>query len=195
MKIEPKDIEKYFEKHDSESDIREYKHLLTKEDAWGTPSCCVTLSESFIREFADKLNWSAVSCHQELSSKFIIEFADKIEWEEFERFGVLTREILERCGDYLHWERVIFYNKVDEDLLEANWYKFNKTDYEKILKYQNLSEKFLKKHRNMWWNTYENINLIFQYQKENISREFRRKLLLRHRVLLYKFLNMKYNKK
>ena len=77
-----------------------------------------------------------------------------------------------------------------KDILEKHWRDFKKADYENLIKYQHLSEKFLKKHKNMYWNINGNINAIFVYQK-HLSREFKRELLLQHRKVFYKFLNEK----
>lgn len=194
MNIEPSKIEKYFEECNEESKVREFKKELTEEDGWGVASSCVILSEDFIREFWDKVNWSAITCHQKMSLKFIREFKDKIIWDEFVKYGNITREILESCGEYIDWSKVILYNKIDEDIIEKHWHDFKKADYEYLLKFQTLSEKFLKKRRSMYWNIDGNISSIFVYQK-HISREFKRELLLRHRELFYDFLNEKYNKK
>lgn len=191
MIIEPSEIEKYFEECNEESKVREFRSQLTDADGWGVASACVILSEDFIREFWNEVNWSAISCHQKLSSKFVKEFADKIEWDEFIKYGNITREILESCEEYIDWSRVVFYNKIDEDILEKHWRDFKKVDYENLIKYQHLSEKFLKKHKSMYWNIDGNISAVFIYQK-HISREFKRELLLRHRQLLYNFLNEKY---
>ena len=46
---------------------------------WYNISRNQTLSENFIREFADKVNWYSISKYQILSESFIREFADRLD--------------------------------------------------------------------------------------------------------------------
>ena len=57
----------------------DYKGLITKGQ-WGYISSRQKLSESFIREFRDKVNWWNISMYQNLSEEFIYEFRDKVNW-------------------------------------------------------------------------------------------------------------------
>jgi cytoskeletal protein RodZ len=58
----------------SESFIRQYQDKVY----WDYVSCFQKLSEDFIREFKDKVNWKSISEDQKLSEDFVIEFQDKI---------------------------------------------------------------------------------------------------------------------
>ncbi len=53
------------------------------------------LSESFIREFKDKIDWFIISRFQKLSENFIKEFQDKIVWNWFKDNNLLSEEFKE----------------------------------------------------------------------------------------------------
>ena len=47
---------------------------------WHRISKYQSLSETLMREYADKLDWYWISIHQKLSESFLREFADKLDW-------------------------------------------------------------------------------------------------------------------
>ena len=48
--------------------------------SWHHISEYQTLSEDFIREYADNVTWEYISAYQILSESFLREFADKVYW-------------------------------------------------------------------------------------------------------------------
>jgi hypothetical protein len=62
---------------------------------WWNIAICQKLSESFIREFQDKLKWKMVSSHQKLSENFIREFQDKVKWNKIKKYQNLSKEFIE----------------------------------------------------------------------------------------------------
>ena len=71
--------------------------------SWGTVSGCQKLSESFIREFQDKLDWMWISIYQKLSESFIIEFKEKIRWSYISENQILSEEFLLKHRDSLNY--------------------------------------------------------------------------------------------
>jgi hypothetical protein len=56
----------------------EYGEIINKyNDDWGKISKHQKLSESFIREYQDKVNWFSISRYQKFSKSFIREFKHK----------------------------------------------------------------------------------------------------------------------
>ena len=51
-----------------------------------------SLSEEFMREFADKLDWSVISMHQKLSESFLREIRYKIDWRYYCRTNFISEK-------------------------------------------------------------------------------------------------------
>ena len=60
------------------------------------------LSESFIREFKNKVNWYWISMSQELSEDFIREFQDKVDWSRISIYQKLADSFKEEFKDRLN---------------------------------------------------------------------------------------------
>ena len=60
-----------------------------------------TLSEDFIREFADRVDWAYISYYQTLSEDFIREFADRVNWNGISRCQTLSDEFRKEFKDKL----------------------------------------------------------------------------------------------
>jgi len=96
----------------SESFIREFQDKLD----WSSISVYQKLSESFIREFKDKLNWSNISKYQKLSEEFIKEFQYKVNWTGISRYQILSEEFIEEFSDKLYLAEIRdSWNYVDEE--------------------------------------------------------------------------------
>ena len=61
-----------------------------EEVDWWYISTYQKLSESFIREFADKIDWYYMSKYQKLSESFIKEFNDGIKWQHISLYQKLS---------------------------------------------------------------------------------------------------------
>ena len=82
------------------------KHLQQIEDGtvdWKRISRNQTLSEAFIREFADKVHWPSISIYQKLSEDFIREFADKVEWVYICTDQNLSEDFIREFADRVNW--------------------------------------------------------------------------------------------
>jgi hypothetical protein len=66
-----------------------------------------TLSESFIREFADKINWYGISDSQQLSESFMREFADKLNWQDISTYQILSKSFIREFADRVDWWMII----------------------------------------------------------------------------------------
>ena len=72
------------------------------ENDWFWISRFQKLSESFIREFQDKVNWGGISECQKLSEDFIREFQDKVSWYRISRYQELSESFREEFKDKLN---------------------------------------------------------------------------------------------
>jgi hypothetical protein len=63
---------------------------------WNYISSKQELSESFIREFKDRVDWACISSSQALSEDFIIEFQDRVKWGVIAEKQVLSDEFREK---------------------------------------------------------------------------------------------------
>lgn len=163
------------------------------EDFWMIISAMQELSEEFMREYADKIYWDNATTSQKMSEQFMIEYADKLNWDHLCRFGRnLSEQFIDQYADKVNWYYLFKYKKVNEKLITKYAYKFDENMWETIFQTQILSEEFLWKHKSIWWNKNEYINMIRSYQ--NISHEFNRKLIRRGQVNLEKLIKEKEEK-
>ncbi len=92
----------------SESFIREFQDKVE----WGLISYCQNLSESFIREFQDKVDWSYISIGQNLSESFIREFQDKVHWNDLSENQILSENFLLEFKDRLNYYCLVKNKKI-----------------------------------------------------------------------------------
>lgn len=119
----------------------------TKEDVtpntdWVDVSWHPNLSESFIREFADKLNWRAISVRQALSESFIREFADRVDWTCVSQCQFLSEEFMREFQYNLNWFAIPACQKLSEDFV---WEFKDTLDLQTAICYQELSKDFILK--------------------------------------------------
>ena len=121
-----------------------YKGLITKKQ-WEDISKHQKLSESFIRDFQDKVNWAGISRHQKLSEPFIRDFQDRVDWYWNSERQKLTESFIHEFQDKVNWDLISKYQKLSEPFIHEFQ---NKVYWWYISKYQKLSNEFIGKFKN-----------------------------------------------
>ena len=152
----------------SESFIREFQDKVS----WYWISREQKLSESFIREYQDKVNWNCISFSQKLSESFIREFKDKVHWGCISRHQKLSEDFIREFKDRVNWSWISMYQKLSESFIrefqdKVNWYY--------ISIYQKLSESFIREFQDKvdWCRI-----SIYQKLSNEFIKEFKDKLNL-----------------
>ena len=112
--------------------LRHHAHTWTSRD-WEIISYYPHLSESFIREFPDRVNWSVIGGYQELSEPFIREFADRLDWSEISRSQKLSEPFIREFADRLDWSRISLYQELS--ILKKSIFNRSTTDMFKSIGY------------------------------------------------------------
>ena len=111
---------------------------------WSEISWNQKLSEQFIEKFQDKVDWSEISCKQKLSEQFIERFQhkvkDKANWRWISYGQKLSEQFIEKFQEKINWEDISSRQKLSERFIYNNFEKLNLT---KIVKYQELSYRFI----------------------------------------------------
>ena len=94
-----------------------YKGLIAKKQ-WEDISSCQKLSESFIREFQDKVDWDWISSYQKLSESFIREFKDKVSWCWISMCQKLSEPFIREFQDKINWCQISEYQKLSNEFIE-----------------------------------------------------------------------------
>ena len=97
----------------SESFIREFQDKVD----WDWISSYQKLSESFIREFKDKVSWFYIPVCQKLSESFICEFQNKVDWGWISKHQKLSESFIREFQDKVNWNRISMYQKLSEDFI------------------------------------------------------------------------------
>lgn len=73
---------------------------------WGPILKRQKFSESFLREMAPNFEhaWFAVSKHQILSESFIHDYANKVDWEYIKKFQIVSQQFLDDHKAYMEEE-------------------------------------------------------------------------------------------
>jgi hypothetical protein len=93
------------------------------------------LSESFIREFQDKLKWKMVSSHQKLSENFIREFQDKVHWASISEFQELSEDFISEFQDKVKWNKITKYQNLSKEFIEEFSLVVSKYNILKVVHY------------------------------------------------------------
>ena len=138
-----------------------YKGLIKKEQ-WVDISKYQKLSESFIREFQDKVDWEWISKYQKLSESFIREFQDKVDWYWTSKSQKLSESFIREFQDKVDWYWVSKYQKLSEDFIRE--FK-NKAGWVYISAYQKLPESFIREFK-------DKVNWYWTSKSQKLSNEF-----------------------
>lgn len=127
----------------SEDLIRTYKD---KEFNWNSISAHMKLSEEFISEFSDKLNWEFLVEYQKLSDKIIRDHFDKIKNLNLDRCleKVLSEDFMRNAPDLEYpWDWISSNLKLSEEFISEF---SDKVNWGYILRYQSISDEFIRDH-------------------------------------------------
>lgn len=121
------------------------------EDSFWDEKSKSPLSESYIRQHADKLNWDQISIYQTLSESFMREFKSELDWFFISRYQKLSESFIREFQNRVSWSGISEFQKLSEPfIIEFQ----NKVNWSKILKHQkDLSYKFkltFAKIHNVW---------------------------------------------
>lgn len=151
----------------TEKQIRKYiKKFGDDDDFWNVIAAYQTLSESFIREFANKICWQNVTTCQDISEEFMDEFKDKIDWNALCRWRRLNNTFMDKHADKIDWFRIVSHQRLEEWFIEKH---IDKLNFEKVLEYQQVSEDFIKRHKDKWIDKNSCLNNIRAYQNPSPS--------------------------
>ena len=147
----------------------DYKGLINKNQ-WENISRYQKLSESFIREFQDKVDWYWISIRQKLSEDFIREFQGKVDWDWISEYQRLSEDFIRDFQYEVYWWFISTCQKLSESFIREFQ---DKVDWYGISKCQNLSEDFIREFQDNvnWYRT-----STYQKLSENFIREFKDKL-------------------
>jgi hypothetical protein len=154
----------------SESFIRDFEDKVD----WKHISYCQMLSEDFIREFKDRVNWHNISCSQALSESFIREFKNEISWEKVTDYKALSEDFIREFQEF-----VDFYSLYNNNLSEGFIREFqDRLNWIDITENQNLSDDFIIEFKNKvdWYR-------LFSYRKASFP-------IIKQFILKSKFRNI-----
>jgi len=114
-----------FKKPQSEEIIRNNIVLLNDYD-WVDICKYQQLSESFIREFNDKIDWLRISEYQNLSESFIREFNDKVYWSYISIYQNLSESFIRGFQDKLNWYFISVCQNLSDSFIKEFSHKINK---------------------------------------------------------------------
>ena len=154
------------------------------------------LSEDFVREFQDKVSWRNIFLTGEFTDEFIDEFSDKVPWSYISQKRspsiklyskyrsrvnwasiynhVLSEDFMRHFQTEIHWDKISQKQKIPEDLIIE--FSDKLMDWLNILRYQKLSENFL---RQLYRKFTQNIPFISSYHMIGLSEEKYRKYVFR----------------
>lgn len=114
---------------------------VTVED-WSIISYYQILTESFIREFQDKVDWNNISLRQKMSEDFMREFSHKINWKNASLGLKLSENLIRDFQDKVDWKWI---SQCQKNLSESFIREFqDKFDWMWIMTYETLSEDFIR---------------------------------------------------
>lgn len=182
----PEDVIVHY--HIPEYIIRRNVDLITKNKQWVNISHFQSLSESFIREYKDYVKWSSICVTSKLSIKFMIEFADRLAWEEVCHFQNLTSEFMDQFAKKIKWDTVCKYQYLRPAFIEKHFKDLcrNEHEFEILLTYQRVTEKFLKENKKYYWNDNQLISKILHIKK--LTKKFRAELVRQENILIENFI-------
>ena len=105
-----------YQKNLSESFIRDHADRIEWKTIWYGRN----FSESFIREFIDKVNWGHVTMQYELSESFIREYADKMGWVNISRFQKLSESFIEEFADKVDWPNISAHQRLSRSFIRKH---------------------------------------------------------------------------
>ena len=101
--------------------LRKYADQLSWDGTHGSISMRADLSESFVRDFQDRLNWTKVTMYRDNSSEFLDEFAERIEWRHLGHNKHLTDAQIRHYKDKISWlDLIAFGRRLSDDMIREH---------------------------------------------------------------------------
>ena len=147
---------------------------------WRWISKYQNLSESFIREFQDKVDWGRISKYQKLSESFIRECQDKVDWHWISICQNLSEDFICEFQDKVEWYRISTYQKLSNEFIEEFKGRFNLNIIKDSWHYKTTEEKkqaviatglyechdtYFLAYKGIRGDRYSNFNFQYKYEK------------------------------
>lgn len=167
-------LSEYIIKHQNLSDAFMRKHI-DKFHYFIKDLCKVQkLSESFIRDFKDKVSWSTICVYQKLSEPFMEEFIEYLDWKNVAIYQQLSPEFIKKHIDLLDSRLINRYQYLPEHQKESNnWLYWTKQDKLKFIKencngaYEIVDDHYIVAYKSVRTNNYSHYNFQYKYEVGN----------------------------
>lgn len=103
----------------------------------------LTLSEQFLRDYADKLNLGLIEITDALSDDFIITYKDKLDFSKYQR-SYTSKELFEEIKDKIDLNSYLSALPLDMKFIEEQFDVLK--SYKELYEHQNLPLDFIEKH-------------------------------------------------
>lgn len=103
----------------------------------------LTLSEQFLRDYADKLNLGLIEITDALSDDFIITYKDKLDFSKYQR-SYTSKELFEEIKDKIDLDSYLSALPLDMEFIEEQFDVLK--SYKELYEHQNLPLDFIEKH-------------------------------------------------
>lgn len=129
-------------------EINEENYKLCPQSHFDWWTLHTDLSEDFMRRFGDKLNWRKVSDHQKnLTESFIRENAERVHWDRISQRIQMSEDFIDEFKDKVTWDYIWSYQrKLSSKFIENHLSCCERVDWNRIVMYQRLTDDFMKKH-------------------------------------------------
>ena len=147
---------------------------------WYWISVYQQVSESFLREFKDRLSWYGISKYQHLSEDFIREFKDKVDWTYISTYQHLSEDFIREFKGRLNWIRISKHQHLSEDfikefkdllnvnLIADSWHHISTEEKKRAVMDTGLyecHEDYFIAYKGIRSDRYSNFNFHYQYLK------------------------------
>ena len=106
------------------------------------------LSEDDMRKYAEFFNWRKLSDHQKnMSESFIRENADRVHWDRISQRIQMSEDFIDEFKDKVTWDYIWSYQRhLSCKFIENHLSCCKRVDWNRIVMYQRLTDDFMKKH-------------------------------------------------
>ncbi len=166
-------------------DINKYK--LKDYIDWTNFVLYQTVEPEFIWNNCRKVDWTKVSAAPELNAFMMDNYGGYLNWSIVTGKHKFSEEILLQFKDKIDWKQACISQKLSMEFIDNNFNMLKPYLYE-VCKYQKLTEKFIRNHKNeLDWNTISEyqklserfilemsdyVNWVWISEKQKLSKEF-----------------------
>lgn len=181
------DWDYYFYSHTVDQNfVEEFKDVTD----WSSIVGKTKMSEEFIEKYRVEMGnshysfWDGICQYQKLSEAFMDKWDRYIDWQIVSYSQQLSEPFIEKHADKLNWKYIVVKQKMSEDFIINHtkyFTKFNSYDWAKVIKYNKVSRKFLRRYKkqfdwiNLKW-TLDRIENLKKANKDYKNEEFLTKL-------------------